>query len=141
MADAQHATPESNAREVPAAFTYHGRADTPAHMSIVEHPKPKRVARALKALGTCWGLAIVSVFLPVLHFLLVPGFLIAGPYLALQRLAEKATLFGASGTCPACGHELGFKVREPLRDRTSLRCTACSREIWLVPGEGALTQG
>ena len=38
----------------------------------------ERVGRSLLGLGMMWGLAWVCVFLPILHFVLVPSFVVAG---------------------------------------------------------------
>jgi hypothetical protein len=47
---------------------------------IQEWNQKERLKRALKTLGISWGLAIVSVLIPLAHFILVPGFLLAGPF-------------------------------------------------------------
>ena len=41
-----------------------------------------RIQRALTRLGLLWLLAGVTLFIPIAHFVLVPGFLIAGPVMA-----------------------------------------------------------
>jgi hypothetical protein len=56
---------------VPAEFAYHDKIG-PAMVSVRQHGKPDRLRRAAKAWAGCWGGAIVAVFLPVLHFILVP---------------------------------------------------------------------
>lgn len=38
----------------------------------------ERLKRALIVLAKCWGIALVCVLIPIAHFILVPGFLIAG---------------------------------------------------------------
>jgi hypothetical protein len=63
----------------------------------------ERGLRALKILGILWGLAVVTVFIPVAHFVLVPGFLIAGPVMAVQRYRTGESVEGATGVCPTCG--------------------------------------
>ena len=45
---------------------------------VVEQPPGVRAGRVLAGLGSFWGLALASVFIPVAHFLLVPAFLLAG---------------------------------------------------------------
>ena len=61
-----------------------------------------RLARAAKTLGVLWGLAIVSVIVPVAHFLLVPGLLVAGCIVAFTVARQRSTVLGGEGTCPAC---------------------------------------
>lgn len=62
----------------------------------------ERWQRALKALGICWGAAIFSVFLPIAHFILVPGFLIAGIVLPFHFYSAKSIVSGGEGNCPKC---------------------------------------
>src|SRR2546430_12303932 len=56
---------------------YHG-APTSGTVTIREFNRDERVRRALAGLGKWWGVAIVSVFIPVAHFVLVPSFLAYG---------------------------------------------------------------
>ncbi|MEO5970783.1 MAG: hypothetical protein ABIQ95_12725, partial [Bdellovibrionia bacterium] len=50
--------------------------------------KKERLIRAFKFGGLCWVAAGLSVFIPLLHFILVPGFFIAGPILAYFILGQ-----------------------------------------------------
>src|SRR5690242_15102508 len=73
---------------------------------IQEWDKKARILRALKSLGLCWGLAIVSILIPIAHFVLVPGFLVAGPILAFFVFTAKSTILGGDSTCPECNSPL-----------------------------------
>ncbi len=66
----------------------------------------ERMKRAMKALGICWGLAVVTVFIPIAHFVLVPGFFIAGPVTAFLRYRVTETMDSVTGHCPTCGEEV-----------------------------------
>lgn len=66
----------------------------------------ERVMRALTILGICWGLAAVTILIPVAHFVLVPGFLLAGPFAAWFRYRPRSLVLGGVGTCPGCDAEL-----------------------------------
>ncbi|MBK7367752.1 MAG: hypothetical protein KAY61_03465 [Candidatus Eisenbacteria bacterium] len=128
------ATPQqtdARERELAGALTYHGHPDAPAALRVRDWDAPERTSRAVRALATCWGLAVLAVFLPVLHFVLVPSLLVAGPVVALSRLRERCTVRGASGTCPACGAAQSFAVSGALRESTPVRCDACGRAISL----------
>jgi hypothetical protein len=117
------------AREA-AELVHHDRA-APATVGVEGHGRRDRVRRALLALAACWGAAIGAVFLPVLHFVLVPALLLAGPVVAFARLRQKLTLLDVDGACPACG----FPVHEPLRAdagaRIEIRCEGCRRALAL----------
>lgn len=124
--------------EMPARLTYLGRPDTEARVRVRPLDSRTRTARALRALGACWGLAVVSVLVPLLHFVLVPAFLIAGPVFAVQRLGERATLLGARGDCPGCGAPQEFTLALAPAPQVPLRCEACGRRIQLEPGAETL---
>ena len=110
---------------------YPGREPAPAIVRMQPRDRRARIARALRTLAACWGLAIAAVFVPVLHFVLVPSLLVAGPLLSLQKLGEAQSMLSAAGACPACGAPQEFPLARPWRARVSLRCTACGRAIAL----------
>ena len=68
----------------------------------------ERTLRALKGLGLAWGAAAVAVFIPLLHFVLVPVLLIAGPILAVTLVGQKEIILGGNGICPDC--KLAFHI-------------------------------
>lgn len=85
---------------------------------------PERAWRALIVLGTCWLLAAVTVFIPLAHFVLVPGFLIAGPIVAYKRYGAQSVVMGGLATCPRCNASVRVKYATedwPL----SASCDAC----------------
>ena len=77
---------------------------------IARWDKRARLLRAAKAWATLWVLAVLSVLLPVAHFVLVPGFLIAGPIVAFKRLRQESGVLGGEGTCPSCGKGMSIDV-------------------------------
>lgn len=130
MHDSPH-IPEAGEREVAARLCHHGRADAPASVRLRSWTSGERRIRALRAWAVCWGLAVPAVFLPVLHFVLVPSLLVAGPIAGLLRLREEQTVLGASGACPACGESQSFPVTGAWRESVRLRCEKCGRAIEL----------
>ena len=67
-------------RHVPFILTgYHG-APTHGTAAIQVFSREQRWRRALTGLGKWWGVALLSVFIPIAHFLLVPSFLIYGMF-------------------------------------------------------------
>jgi len=119
-------------REHEGALTYDGCEPSPAQVVARHRDAAARTARAVRTWAIGWGLAVVAVFLPVLHFVLVPLLLVGGPAFALRRLRESATLVCAAGACPACHAAQRFALGDAWRERTSLRCEACGRAIVLV---------
>jgi len=119
-------------QEVSARVAYHDRVTDSATARIVVRTERQRLMTALRGGLGCWGLAVLSVFIPLGHFFLVPGFLIAGPVLFFRGLAESVTLKGAHGVCPMCGKEQEFAERGRLLARHPVRCSACGRELALI---------
>jgi len=87
-----------------------------------------------------WGLAIAAVFLPVLHFVLVPALLLGGPILALQRLGERVTVLDVSGNCPGCGAPQKQSLKRKAQPRLEFRCDACRRAIGVRVPEDLLAK-
>ena len=88
----------------------------------------ERWMRGLKLLGMLWGMALVSIVIPLAHFVLVPGFLIAGIVTALWISSKESIILGGNGTCPSCQKPLPIvrmNDQWPLNDL----CTSCRREV------------
>ena len=92
-----------------------------------------RKAAGLKALGLCWALMVVSVFLPLAHFVLVPLFGVLGPVMYLVKSKEAARILGGSVGCPAFGTEteLGEQAESwPLLTN----CAGCGLRLTIEEG-------
>ncbi len=91
-----------------------------------------RVARGLGGLGACWSLAIVSVLVPVAHFVLVPAFVLAGPIVGWLRYRPRSLVLAVAGSCPACAARLDVKPQSeewPL----ATYCDACLEPVEIAP--------
>jgi hypothetical protein len=95
----------------------------------VEHwGNSARLIRAAKSWAVLWGLAVVSILIPVAHFLLVPGFLVAGPINAVLRYRQKSGVLTGEGPCPSCGAPFTVEARAdswPFYEP----CQACHTEV------------
>jgi hypothetical protein len=102
---------------------------TTATVTLQSFDKKERVRRALQGLGTFWAAAIGSVFIPVAHFLLVPGFALYGAYTFFERLGAREVVMAAEGICPDCGKsqklEVGGRWHVPRR----VACRYCQRAL------------
>ena len=131
--------PDSSAAVAPRpALTvsgYHG-APTPATLVVAAFDRGQRVRRALKALAGCWGAMVVSVFLPVAHFVLVPSFFVIGIWQFFKRLEMQEQVRGAHGRCPDCGTEQDFELGS-RRFPQSVTCAGCHRGLTLANAEGS----
>ena len=114
--------------EEPAELVQHDQA-APATVRVQGHDRRDRVRRALFGFAACWGAAILAVFLPLLHFILVPSLLVAGPLVALSQLKQRVTILDVDGPCPACGAPIREKLNSDARMPMNLRCESCRRAL------------
>ena len=84
-------------------------------LRVVQFSRRERWIRALKMLGLMWLLAAVTLFIPIAHFVLVPGFLIAGPVTAVMRFRTGESMESASGECPTCGKAMTVPLHPAAR--------------------------
>ena len=92
----------------------------------------ERWKRAAAGLALFWGLAVLSVPIVGLHWVLVPGFLIAGPVVAYRRYAAGSIMDDATGTCPACGEEVRIGLAPSDRIPKWTYCPNCNKPLQLV---------
>jgi hypothetical protein len=102
---------------------------TPALVHVVRHTPRARAHRALVVLGACWGTAAVTVLVPIAHFVLVPGFFIAGIVMAARRLREPTSVVGVAGVCPRCAAERKFDAGGRLRPAIRVSCPTCHNTL------------
>lgn len=110
---------------------YHG-VPTPGTVTIRRFNRDERVRRALAGLGKWWGVALVSVLIPVAHFVLVPSFLAYGVWQGVQRLGTVELAIAARGTCPDCGAEQALDLAVRWRAPQPVTCRQCHRGLQLV---------
>jgi hypothetical protein len=114
-----------------------GAPPRPAEVTVVTDGLGRRVGRALAALGICWALAFPAIFLPVAHFVLVPGLVLAGPVLAVLRLRQARRIAVVHGVCPRCGVEQDFTPGGAARPSRRIDCPRCRNELTLTLEEAA----
>lgn len=101
---------------------------------IRSYSQQERTLNAFKTLGLFWGLAVLSVFLPVLHFVLVPLFLILGIVLALKKQNLSYQLESGEIKCPGCG-TLVHLNSSSFQDFHSEICQSCAVVLRVKPTE------
>ena len=134
--------------DVPASLTTFGASPRRVSVTVVHPSSGRRAARALKAGGVFWAVAAGCVFLPGLHFVLVPGFLLAGVVISFRHLRDQEVVSRVHGPCPRCGLEQDFAAGNGLTPSWELDCPACHNHLTLtldaadaqvssgVPGKG-----
>lgn len=113
---------------LPGALHLFGFPDVQARVTVVRRSPADRLRRAALGFGMFLGIAILCVFIPIAHFVLVPGFLIAGIVFAAMRLREAATVVEVTGVCPRCGVERSFEAGGKLRAESTVSCPECHNQ-------------
>ncbi len=114
-------------------LTGYGDRITDVSVLLVSFDKAQRQRRAWLGLATWWALGVATAFIPVAHFVLVPGFFGFGIYSFVQRRRTAVVPLHARGICPDCGQEQDFAIPARWGDRVSLTCPACHRSLRLSP--------
>lgn len=116
------------------AFLLNGFTQPPGHGSatVITYDRPARWRRALKALGKWWGIALLSVLIPVAHFVLVPSFFLFGLFQFSQRLSAVEVPADARGKCPDCGTEQALELASQWHVPQLVTCRECHRGLRLT---------
>lgn len=88
----------------------------------------ERILRSVKIGAGCFGFAVIAVFIPLLHFVLVPAFLIATPIVAYKAYLMQAVALGGMSRCPKCSAPMAIvrqKLEWPLKDV----CAKCFENV------------
>ncbi len=83
--------------------------ETNGQVKLITWDKNERVWRASKALMICWFLAVGGILIPILHFVIVPFFLLLGPLLFFVLYSESKGQLGGKGICPECKKEFDIE--------------------------------
>ena len=120
--------------EVPVTLSVFGASPSRGIATVRRPSLASRARRAALALGAAWLLAFPAIFLPVAHFVLVPGLVVGGVVLAVIRLREDRTLDRVRAACPRCRGTLdvtpGGRFRLPRR----VHCVHCKNALTLAGG-------
>jgi len=110
--------------------SWNGQKNSSGEVRIFHWSSRERWIRGGKMLAICWGLAVFSVLIPVLHFVLVPAFLLIGPFLFYINYKQESGVLGGEATCPVCNHKVKISsgpVRWPIFDI----CEQCKSNVRL----------
>lgn len=97
--------------------------------------KNEKLMRAGKKLGLFWLIAVFCVFLPVVHFFLVPGFFLIGLFMFYRVMQTDGEVLSGKIPCPLCGKEVELG-REFLNWPLKEICQGCVRVLRIRPVEG-----
>lgn len=112
-------------------FKTEGSHPAAATLYLNVYTPHERLVRALKMLGIFWGLALLSVPILVAHWVLVPGFLLAGPVAAYLRYQVTATSEKAAGECPGCHKNISVALEPKELPPLWKYCPLCNVAVHL----------
>ena len=98
-------------------------------LDILNHAERMRRAGAILGAGVI--AALIALPIPLVHFVFVPGALIAGITMAAIRMRQQEVFRSAEGACPYCGAEQQFSVMGRFKLPKQLHCTSCQRQLTL----------
>ncbi|MCB0363066.1 MAG: hypothetical protein KDD35_10105 [Bdellovibrionales bacterium] len=84
----------------------------------------ERIWRALKVLAIGWGIGLFAVIIPMLHFILVPLFVLGGLILSVVTWFERGQVVKGEVSCPNCGSNVYLSLSSERWPRT-YRCPSC----------------
>jgi hypothetical protein len=101
------------------------------HAELVACKESESLIKGVKDLLKFWGLALLCIFIPVLHFFLVPSFLLLGIYMLFKGIKYKFRV-QTPGTeiCPACQKPLDIKSMW-LESSIRFSCQHCATQLVL----------
>ena len=115
--------------DVPASLTVFGASARPAVVTVTRPSPGGRFKRAAKAAGVFWAFAFGCIFIPGLHFVLVPSFLAIGVAAGLRHARDVEVASRVRGICPRCGREQDFAAGNRLAPTWTLDCPACHNTL------------
>ena len=98
--------------------------ETHGEITRINWDKTDRTKNAIKAFGMWLGLTFACIFVPILHFFLVPTLFITSFVLALEKLREEQRNAGGSGECPSC-HKAFRIEKSKWQTRMTDTCDEC----------------
>lgn len=94
--------------------------------------RAERLARAGRIFGIFFVVAFLTVFVPILHFILPPLALITGSVLAFGEYSGTGEMLSGEFTCPNCKKVMTLPKETEEWPRTQ-RCEGCSFTLTLEP--------
>jgi hypothetical protein len=92
--------------------------------------------KVLKTLALYWGIAIFCVFLPVVHFVLVPLFFFLGIFMAMRARKFKGEILSGEILCPNCSQKVTLSKASILWPNSEI-CQSCASVVRFLPAESS----
>ena len=111
------------------------RGVSPGKVHLVAVPRQEAVKKGLIGWLGCWAVAIVTLPIPLVHFIAPPLLLLIGPVIGIgvYKLYHGAVdISQGDGTCPDCGAAVAIGAR-PEHWPMHLSCVGCQARIIVRP--------
>ena len=109
-----------------------GESSTEAVLYSLEFDQAELTKRALTRLGLCWLASLGSLPIIFAHWVLVPGFFIAGPVMAMTAYKMKTIPDHVDGSCPSCNENITFSLEPKDRLPKWTYCPSCNKSIQIT---------
>jgi hypothetical protein len=129
-----------NTRALTVPLTGFGIAPTEATVVVARLTLRERIARSARVVGAALVAALIALPIPLVHFVFVPGAVLAGFTLGFIRVQQHEIFQSAEAPCPYCGtvQRLGLAGRTFRLPRV-VHCHNCGRQLDLgLPAPGAI---
>jgi hypothetical protein len=90
------------------------------------------LAKSIKKLLMFWGAAVLSILLPVVHFVLVPLFFILGIVFAILARKDRFEITDGKVACPNCKKEITVE-KAAFAEYHSEICQHCACVVRISP--------
>jgi len=103
-----------------------------AELTTTHYDDKDRLKRASQRFALFLALAVVTAFIPLAHFVLVPGCLIAAFYLGWEAYKTPQINEYAKGECPTCDTQITvkFEAKDVLPKWTY--CPNCEKSLQVI---------
>lgn len=98
------------------------------YVTLIYFNPAQKTREALKKLAIFWGISIVSVLIPVFHFVSVPLFFGLGIFFAYRTYKSEGRVIEGLTRCPHCQTEVKVKPAEIQWPLTEI-CQNCARVV------------
>lgn len=115
-------------QKIPIQANVSDERRTEGSLTVEYSTSAARLRQALKKLALFWGISIISVLIPVVHFISVPVFMGLGIFFAIRSYKSEGRVIEGLTRCPHCQNEVPIKPTE-IQWPLSEICQNCARVV------------
>ncbi|NOX91616.1 MAG: hypothetical protein GXP18_03970 [Gammaproteobacteria bacterium] len=127
-----------NIENTPAFIKNNDGKTTTGQMQSTWFERRDCVKRGLLKLGLFWLLAAGSLPIIFVHWVLVPGFFLAGPWVAYRTYKTTHRRDHVSGICPGCDEKITIKLESNDELPKWTYCPVCNTPLHITSARQSL---